>query len=76
MLYSHNYFRWSRREGDGADREGDGDGNEALFINLLCKQHYIRLWGGMRALVEAGGRDGEQRLEQDESAVLLVMTAF
>lgn len=61
MLYSHNYFRWSRREGDGADRERDGDGNEALFINLLCKQHSIRLWGRMRALVEAGGTGKKRR---------------
>lgn len=56
MLYSHNYFRWRGREGDGADREGAGDGNEALFINLLCKQHYIGLSDGMWE----GGGNGEE----------------
>lgn len=80
MLHSHNYFRWRGAERDGADREGAGEGNEALFINLLCKQHHIGRSDGTRSVVEGGGTgkggDGRQIVEQDESAVLLIMTGF
>lgn len=63
MLHSHNYFRWREPQREGADREGDGDGNEALFINLLCKQHHIRRSDRTCSVVKGGrrGRAGRRR---------------
>lgn len=34
-----------------------GDGNEALFINLLCKQHHIGPSDGTCSVVEGGGTE-------------------
>lgn len=79
MLYSRNDFRRSRREGDGADWQGDGDSNEAL----LCKQHYIRLRGGIWVPVAAVGtgrkKSGARRVSgpcSHDRFVALIMLLF
>lgn len=76
MLYSHNYFSGSRQEGDGAD------GGEMVAAMRPCLSTCLVSNIISDSEAECGfwwkkrRRDGEQRLELHESAVLLVLTAF